>query len=73
MWFVVAPRTDTKHTCLQTRLDLMFKYDNHSRLNIQHEFGDLYDDLKCTKWIALMLIKVRFAPRPGKFPLRPIA
>ena len=37
MWLGVAPRTDTKKTCLiETTCS---KYDNHSRLNSQHNCG----------------------------------
>jgi hypothetical protein len=36
MWFGVAPRTGTKETCIQKKLDCIFKYDNHSKLNNHH-------------------------------------
>jgi hypothetical protein len=47
-----------RKTYLQTRLDNLFRYDNHSKLNIEHGSGDLDDYMMGTKWIALMLIEM---------------
>ena len=42
MVFDVTPRTNTKKTCVQKRLNYVLRYDNHSKFNSQHYYYYYY-------------------------------
>jgi hypothetical protein len=47
----VAPRTNTKETCVQKSSN----HDDHLKLNSQHNCMDLYDHLMSTRVFTLIM------------------
>ena len=43
MWLGVDLSKNIKKTCVKMRLTMCSTYDNHSRFNCQHNWGDLYN------------------------------
>ena len=59
MWLDLAPKTDTKKDiCLKKDWTMRSKYDNHSKLNSQHNWGNLFDHALNTRMSTLIMSKI---------------
>ena len=54
----VGLRTDTKKTCFKKIWDYVLQICYHSKLNSQHDQGDLYDHLISTRISTLIMNKI---------------
>jgi hypothetical protein len=55
----LAPKTDTKKDiCLKRDWTMRSKYDNHFKLNSQHNWGNLFDHAPNTRMSTLIMSKI---------------
>ncbi len=57
MWLGVAPRTDTKKTCVQKRSDDVLKYDKECKRNTQRKWEEPMTYLMSMRILTLIMNK----------------